>query len=1171
MRAHFLVLATCFLPLLFALVLRVPHLERPESGALLARRAESNTTENPQDSQDDTTPTNATSTATSGNSTSTSASPTTVPLLNTSTDDEEDNRQNTTSPGTLPLQPKVTPALGVGGFILLITGATLALIGVRNLWVQVFLSAAFLTSLGVTVLIVYVMSPPVRTAIQGAYLVAIFFTGITFGALAIVFKELAEGLGCLLGGFCTSMWLLSTKPGGLLTATDAKTGFIGAISIGFYAISFSHYTRPYGLIVATSIAGGTAVSLGIDCYSKAGLKEFWLYLWALNDDIFPLGTDTYPVTRYIKVELAATVIVAIMGVISQLRLWKVVRDRRAKEEEKRQEEQRQKDEAEAEVVRRLEENNLKERMEWEAKYGDHGTDSSSQDIPELAAGSQVCPADECEATKKDEASEERSISDSAISYRCSDCRARGDDGDSDVSGDTKRDETEQQGDKGGFDRTACAHGATEDDDCGSKCMHEAATADDRSSAMTAIVGSETVSVYSKRLSMALSLKAAGKNAAKPVPESQEALITREDDVVSTRSVQVNVNDIDSDVHTLAAESHYQAMLDEEHEEPAKAEETTTAEDPTKTEETTKVEEPIKAEDKGNTPQTKTDITEQHEQPFESQPTTVKAEAALPVESQPPSVSTSNDTPAEVITRKKGSCDETTAQIELDSRDVDADKDSSRRSKQGHSNGPTEAPAEMPKDMSSKGPAEVLTSTNSAAKTAKPEELGMIVRETLPPPESPSNRDLNDQVIAESTEENSSKESKRKEKSSGSHSGKGSSGKGSATSSRPDPKPADAPSVSPTTEKQQAISLVRVPSKPKKEEPKRLDAETVEQIPKHTSRVVQTYRMNEWAKHLAGADVPEMEPIQPFEEETPESPIDKEEVAAPVNVAELMQTPLNAQPPPTIESRARQDANEIHPHNSRTVSQKKKRRSKSPRRLSGLSIGSAHSLAHPSPTAMQPPPGNFATASSVTLLTNVGSAEPQPEESEKLKPKWKGPHPLIAVREDMMRSRLSSLSLPVDPYVRHSTGDLSPRHSSTFPIVEEDDDIPLSQRRTMLHQQAPPNALPAVPPPAAPARWNNSGVSRANSPAVLAAWRESVREDLKERSDPLKLAQPPVAVPGPNDRSSSPFGQLGQRNAPSTIIGDKIAEGMQRGDMSDLHREAMRRMQAQANKSVNRLV
>lgn len=123
------------------------------------------------------------------------------------------------------------------------------------------------------------MNPPVRVAIQGAYLIAIFFTGITFGALALVFKELAEGLGCLLGGFCTSMWLLCTRSGGLIEASDAKTGLIGAISVAFYAVSFSHHTRPYGLIISTSVAGGTAVSLGIDCYSKAGLKEFWLYLW----------------------------------------------------------------------------------------------------------------------------------------------------------------------------------------------------------------------------------------------------------------------------------------------------------------------------------------------------------------------------------------------------------------------------------------------------------------------------------------------------------------------------------------------------------------------------------------------------------------------------------------------------------------------------------------------------------------------------------------------------------------------------------------------------------------------------------------------------------------------------------------------------------------------------
>ncbi|KAL2794983.1 hypothetical protein BJX66DRAFT_178718 [Aspergillus keveii] len=1164
MRVSFLfVVAACFFPFLLALVVHVPHNEHPEYGALLARETNTNTTEATDSSHDDTKPTNATSAATSGNSTSASASPSTVPLLNTSTDEieEEEGRQNATLPGTLPIQPKVTPALGVGGFILLITGAVLALIGVRNLWVQVFLSSAFLTSLGVTVLIVYVMSPPVRSAIQGAYLVAIFFTGLTFGALAIVFKELAEGLGCLLGGFCTSMWLLSTKSGGLLTATDAKTGFIGAISVGFYAISFSHYTRPYGLIVSTSIAGGTAVSLGIDCYSKAGLKEFWLYLWALNDDIFPLGTDTYPVTRYIKVELAATVIVAIMGVISQLRLWKVVRDRRAKEEEKRQEEQRQKDEAEAETGRRLEENNMKERMEWEAKYGDQGTDSSSQDIPELAAGSHVFPADDRE-TSKDEATEKQSISDSVVSYRCSDCRARGDDDDSSASEETKRDEHEQL-DKDESDRTTCAHEATGDDDFGPKALHDAATTDDKSSAMTAIVGSETMSVYSKRLSMALSRRASVKSAGRPVSESQEALIVRDDDACSGQCVVEDAEDIDSDCHTIAAESHYQAMLDEE--QPAGAEEPT------------KVNEPAKTEDipaKNDTPRPEADAAEQQVQPGESQTTTMKAEAPIPVGSQPPQVSANNKPPVEVALPNKGESEQTTAETDKVSQPETVEADASPQSTHSRTEDSAEMPIDTSVEVSSGVPAEVPIGNNNAVKTKKPKQAGIVDRP--PQAESPGNGDENDQLTEDLTNESRPKEPENER----SQHGKGSPATRSAISSPPDdksPKTAHESMVSPATDKQKAVSLVPSPPPPKKEEPKRLNAETVEQIPKHTSRIVQTYRMNEWAKHLVAADIPELEPIQPINDAPPECSVDKEEVAVPVKVAELMQTPLNAQPAPAVESRnSGKDTNEIRPHDSRTGSQKKKRRSKSPRRLSGLSVGSAHSLAHHSP-AVQPQPGNLATASSITLLTNIASAEPQQEESEKLKSKWKGPPPLIAVREDMMRSRLSSVSLPTDPYVRHSAGysstDLSPRYSSTFPITEEDDDIPLSQRRTMLHQQVPANALPAIPPPAAPARWNNSGVpSRANSPAVLAAWRESVREDLKERSDPLKLvAQPPVAASGPTDRSSSPFGQLGQRNASSTSIGDKIAEGMQRGDMSELHREAMRRMQAQANKSVNRLV
>jgi hypothetical protein len=123
------------------------------------------------------------------------------------------------------------------------------------------------------------MSPPVTNAVQGGYLVAVFFTGAVFGGLSLVFKEICEGLGCLLGGFCLSMWFLALKSGGLLTESGPKAGMIIAFTVGFYLLSFSHYTRAYGLIGCTSFSGATALVLGVDCYSRAGLKEFWLYIW----------------------------------------------------------------------------------------------------------------------------------------------------------------------------------------------------------------------------------------------------------------------------------------------------------------------------------------------------------------------------------------------------------------------------------------------------------------------------------------------------------------------------------------------------------------------------------------------------------------------------------------------------------------------------------------------------------------------------------------------------------------------------------------------------------------------------------------------------------------------------------------------------------------------------
>ncbi|KAL6706695.1 hypothetical protein ACN47E_005237 [Coniothyrium glycines] len=267
--------------------------------------------------------------------------------------------------------------MGISGVLLLISGLVYAAYGIKNKWIYVSGSAAYLTTLAVTVLIVYLMSPPVSNAIQGAFFVAAFLTGVIFGVLSLVFSDITEGFGCLLGGFCLSMWFLCLKDGGLIGSSTGRAIFIGCMSAGGYSLSFSRHTRTYGLIASIAFSGATAAILGIDCLAGAGLKEFWLYLWNLNDGIFPLNTNTYPVTKNMKAELAGIVIIAVFSVVSQMRVWKMVKERRAKSAAQQLERQQDQDREEEALGRKIEDNFQKERAQWEAAYGGKNLPESS--------------------------------------------------------------------------------------------------------------------------------------------------------------------------------------------------------------------------------------------------------------------------------------------------------------------------------------------------------------------------------------------------------------------------------------------------------------------------------------------------------------------------------------------------------------------------------------------------------------------------------------------------------------------------------------------------------------------------------------------------------------------------------------------------------------------------
>ena len=246
------------------------------------------------------------------------------------------------------------------------------------------------------------MHPPINNAVQGAYFIAAFLTGVLFGGGSIIFADVTEGLSCLLGGFCLSMWFLVLTPGGLAKSTAGRAILIACFTLGTFAFYISHYTRPYALIGSISFAGATVAVLGIDCFSRAGLKEFWLYLWSelfltcsiklyqwllgvnhlsdLNDALFPPHYDKpYPITRGIRVEIACIILIFLLGVMSQVKVWKIIKARRENRAALMLEEARRRDQSEEELGRRLEEGNEQERAVWEAVYGERA-DSKRQNV-----------------------------------------------------------------------------------------------------------------------------------------------------------------------------------------------------------------------------------------------------------------------------------------------------------------------------------------------------------------------------------------------------------------------------------------------------------------------------------------------------------------------------------------------------------------------------------------------------------------------------------------------------------------------------------------------------------------------------------------------------------------------------------------------------------------------
>ncbi|WVQ96667.1 hypothetical protein IAU59_003773 [Kwoniella sp. CBS 9459] len=286
----------------------------------------------------------------------------------------------------VPFKIKIDPAYGVLGALLIISGIPVAVLGGKNRWSSLAISTGYAVMLLTLVLILrWGVQPnlqppspsPPSTTLRGLYLLACVIASFFGAALGIFLYTFAKYWVSAIGGFTFGWFLLATRDGGLITSVLGRWGLLGGLTVAAFVGSLPKFSNEWMMLVSTAWIGATAFTLGVDCYTRGGLKEFYMYNLGFKD-LFPkLNGFKYPLTQVMMIELGILAAMVVIGAAIQFRvlniLTKKLRQMREEEEAK----------IEAEEIEKAAErfkNVGAELSEWEDKHG-NGTRRSGSPPP----------------------------------------------------------------------------------------------------------------------------------------------------------------------------------------------------------------------------------------------------------------------------------------------------------------------------------------------------------------------------------------------------------------------------------------------------------------------------------------------------------------------------------------------------------------------------------------------------------------------------------------------------------------------------------------------------------------------------------------------------------------------------------------------------------------------
>jgi len=156
-----------------------------------------------------------------------------------------------TTPGELPLAPVRTAGYCVAAIALMSVGLILALFANwRHVLVYCFLSVALCVAVGLVMIILLLMPSNVSNGLQGGFVAVVIIGGSIIGGCATFKPAACEPFGCLLGGFCFGMWMLTLRQSGLLGQEKTKNGiFLSAMSVAPVLFYFSRVTKHHTVMV----------------------------------------------------------------------------------------------------------------------------------------------------------------------------------------------------------------------------------------------------------------------------------------------------------------------------------------------------------------------------------------------------------------------------------------------------------------------------------------------------------------------------------------------------------------------------------------------------------------------------------------------------------------------------------------------------------------------------------------------------------------------------------------------------------------------------------------------------------------------------------------------------------------------------------------------------------